>query len=80
MVDTTATAAPPKPKRSNRPDSIRLLLNNQLATGGLVVFALILLVALAAPLLPLPDPDVTEPANRFGRLVPLTQRNPSGVR
>ncbi|HSM42402.1 MAG TPA: dipeptide/oligopeptide/nickel ABC transporter permease/ATP-binding protein [Afifellaceae bacterium] len=65
MVDTAATTAPPKPQRSRRPDSIRLLLNNQLATGGLVVFALILLVALAAPFLPLPDPDVTEPANRL---------------
>ncbi len=62
-----AVATPPASRKSGRPDGLRLLLNNSLATGGLVVFALILLVALAAPFLPLPDPDATAPANRLLR-------------
>ncbi len=41
------------------------MLNNSLATGGLVVLVLIVMIALAAPLLPLPNPDVTLPANRL---------------
>ena len=60
-------AAPPARRSSGRPDGLRLLLNNSLATGGLIVFAVIVLVALAAPLLPLPDPDATEPVNRLLR-------------
>jgi peptide/nickel transport system permease protein len=40
------------------------------ALAGLVVLALVLLPALAAPLLPLPDPALTEPARRM--LPPLT--------
>ncbi|WP_193177013.1 dipeptide/oligopeptide/nickel ABC transporter permease/ATP-binding protein [Oricola nitratireducens] len=64
-----AAAAPAKPAKttSGRPDSLHLLLNNSLATAGLVIFALIVLAALAAPLLPLPDPDATAPANRLLR-------------
>ncbi|KGF67285.1 peptide ABC transporter permease [Hoeflea sp. BAL378] len=48
-----------------------LLLNNRLATAGLAIFALIVLTALLAPLLPLPDPDVTAPADRLLR--PLSE-------
>lgn len=69
----TAPGNPVRPAKttSGRPDSLRLLLNNRLATAGLVVFVLIVLTAIAAPLLPLPDPDVTAPANRLFR--PLTE-------
>jgi len=59
----TATA-PPK-AASGRPDSLRLLLNNTLATAGLIVLGVIVLIALAAPILPLPDPNVTAPADRL---------------
>jgi peptide/nickel transport system permease protein len=65
--DAPAAAPAGKKGGSGRPDALHLLLNNTLATGGLVVFALIVFAALAAPLLPLPDPDVTAPANRLLR-------------
>ena len=72
MAEATSTAIKPaKRASSGRPNTLALLLNNTLATIGLVVFALIVLIALAAPLLPLPDPDVTAPANRLFR--PLTE-------
>jgi len=72
MAEATSTAVKPaKRASSGRPNTLALLLNNTLATAGLVVFALIVLIALAAPLLPLPDPDVTAPANRLFR--PLTE-------
>ena len=50
---------------SARPGAWRLLLNNRLAAAGLVLFALLLLVALAAPILPLQDPNATAAANRL---------------
>jgi peptide/nickel transport system permease protein len=50
---------------SARLSSWRLLLNNRLAAGGLVVLIVICLLALLAPLLPIPNPNVTEPANRL---------------
>ena len=72
MAEATSTAIKPvKRASSGRPNTLALLLNNTLATAGLVVFGLIVLIALAAPLLPLPDPDVTAPANRLFR--PLTE-------
>jgi peptide/nickel transport system permease protein len=43
----------------------RLLVNNRLATAGLCIIVLIALVALLVPLLPLPDPDATAPADRL---------------
>lgn len=58
-VDTTDA------KSASRPSSLKLLLNNQLATAGLIVFCLIMVIALIAPLLPLADPDATNPANRL---------------
>ncbi|WP_346895324.1 dipeptide/oligopeptide/nickel ABC transporter permease/ATP-binding protein [uncultured Roseibium sp.] len=65
MTDTAANIpAKPAPK-SARPGTVALLLNNTLATGGLIVLAAICLIALAAPLLPLPDPDATAPADRL---------------
>ncbi|WP_445680108.1 dipeptide/oligopeptide/nickel ABC transporter permease/ATP-binding protein [Radicibacter daui] len=65
MSAGTATAGKAARRRSARPGSLRLILNNTLATGGLVVLVLICLVAVAAPILPLPDPDVTAPASRL---------------
>ncbi|MCX2721761.1 dipeptide/oligopeptide/nickel ABC transporter permease/ATP-binding protein [Roseibium salinum] len=65
MAETTLNA-PAKPKqKSARPGTMALLLNNSLATGGLVVLAAICLIALAAPILPLANPDVTAPADRL---------------
>ncbi|WP_150523156.1 dipeptide/oligopeptide/nickel ABC transporter permease/ATP-binding protein [Roseibium sediminis] len=66
MTDATMTApAQAKKKPAGRPSTVALLFNNTLATVGLVIVALICLTALAAPFLPLPDPDVTAPANRL---------------
>lgn len=65
MTDTINAADPIENRKPARPDSIRLLLNNQLATAGLLVFCLIVVLAIAAPLLPLGDPDATDLANRL---------------
>ncbi len=50
-----------------RPGTLSLLFHNRLATAGLIVLLLITALALAAPWLPLPDPDITDPANRLLR-------------
>lgn len=65
MAEVTADTAPVKKKKGGRPSAFRLLMNNTLAAGGLVVLGVIVLIALAAPILPLPNPDITEPANRL---------------
>ncbi|WP_425099448.1 dipeptide/oligopeptide/nickel ABC transporter permease/ATP-binding protein [Tropicibacter sp. S64] len=44
---------------------LRLLFRNRLAALGAVVLAVILLLAIVTPLLPLADPDVTDTANKF---------------
>lgn len=44
---------------------LKLLIRNRLAAAGAVVMALVLLLALITPILPLPDPDVTNTSNRF---------------
>jgi peptide/nickel transport system permease protein len=44
---------------------LRLLARNRLALAGGVVLALVVLLALLTPLLPLADPDVTDTSNRF---------------
>jgi peptide/nickel transport system permease protein len=59
------------PRSSGRPDAVRLMLNNRLATGGLVILVVMVLLALLAPLLPLADPNATAPANRLIR--PLSE-------
>ena len=64
MADMTLASPEPKARRG-RPGSAALLFANTLATGGLVVLVLIALTALAAPILPLADPDVTAPADRL---------------
>ena len=43
----------------------RRLLRQPLAATGLLIVAALVLLALAAPLLPLPDPDLAEPARRL---------------
>jgi peptide/nickel transport system permease protein len=48
-----------------RMSSWHLLLNNRLATAGLIVLSVISLLALLAPVLPLANPNVTNPANRL---------------
>ena len=48
-------------------NAARLLFRNRLAGFGAVVLSLVFLITLAAPLLPLPDPDITDPANRLLR-------------
>jgi len=65
MAETTLSAPAKPAPASNRPGTAALLLNNTLATSGLAVLLVICLIALAAPILPLPDPDVTAPANRL---------------
>ncbi len=50
--------------------SIALLLRNRLAGFGAVVLVIVIAVSLLAPLLPLHDPNLTDPANRLLR--PMT--------
>ena len=64
-------------KKTARPGGVQLLLKNRLAAWGLAAFALIGLLALSAPLLPLADPDATAPANRL--LPPLSPGHPLGT-
>ncbi len=56
---------------------LRLLLRNRLAALGGAVLALILLLALITPLLPLPDPNVINTGDRFLR--PLSPGHPLGT-
>jgi peptide/nickel transport system permease protein len=66
-----AAARGSRASRRDRPDAVRLMLNNRLATAGLAVLAVLVVAALAAPLLPLADPNATAPANRLLR--PLSE-------
>ncbi len=50
---------------TRRPTAWQLLRRNTLALAGLIIVAAIALIALAAPILPLADPNVTAPANRL---------------
>ena len=58
-------------RASGRPDAIRLMLNNRLSAGGLVVLVAMVALALLAPLLPFHDPNATSPADRLLR--PLSE-------
>ena len=62
---TQALATTDMAVSSARLSSWRLLLNNRLAAVGLIVLALIGLLALLAPWLPIPNPNATLPANRL---------------
>ncbi|WP_174803105.1 dipeptide/oligopeptide/nickel ABC transporter permease/ATP-binding protein [Martelella limonii] len=70
MTDATMST-PVRKKKSSRPSTLKLLLNNTLATTGLIVLTLIVLVAIAAPILPLQPPNVTDPSVRL--LPPLSE-------
>ncbi len=50
---------------ARRPTAWQLLRRNTLALAGLIIVAAIALIALAAPILPLADPNITAPANRL---------------
>ena len=65
MTDTTIKTNGKSKRASSRPSTLRLLLNNTLATAGLIILGLVFFIALVAPLLPLVNPDITEPANRL---------------
>src|SRR5690606_23064920 len=68
----SVASAPASPARgSGRPDAVRLMLNNRLATAGLAILAFMAALALLAPLLPLAGPDATAPAQRLLR--PLSE-------
>ncbi|MCD7059814.1 dipeptide/oligopeptide/nickel ABC transporter permease/ATP-binding protein [Pelagibacterium xiamenense] len=58
-------ASSPATEPSARLSSWSLLLNNRLATGGLIVLGIIALLAILAPLLPLDNPNATAPADRL---------------
>jgi len=62
----TEIAVPVPPVRRRR-SNWQLLMANRLAAAGLFIFGFIVVVALLAPLLPLPNPDVT---NQPSRLLP----------
>ncbi|MEJ8573589.1 dipeptide/oligopeptide/nickel ABC transporter permease/ATP-binding protein [Microbaculum marinum] len=53
--------------RGGRPSPFRLLIANRLSAAGLVILTVIVLLALLTPVLPLPDPDITDPAQRLLR-------------
>lgn len=63
-MSTVSAVIQPK-VASRRITSWRLLLNNRLAAAGLVLIGLIALLILLVPILPLPDPDATAPADRL---------------
>ena len=65
MTDAAISTPAKKKKKGGRPSAVKLLLNNTLATTGLIVLTLIVLVALAAPILPLRPPNVTDPSVRL---------------
>ena len=58
-------ALAPAPAASSRPGALRLLTRNSLAAVGLVILTLVVAIAVLAPLLPLPDPNATAPADRL---------------
>ncbi len=58
--------APPEARPvEGRPSAWARLRRNRLAWGGLWIIVAVLATALAAPILPLPDPDVTVPSDRL---------------
>ncbi|MDG3041611.1 dipeptide/oligopeptide/nickel ABC transporter permease/ATP-binding protein [Roseicyclus marinus] len=57
--------------------ALALLARNRLALGGLIVMALVVLLAILTPLLPLAPPNVTDTGNRF--LPPFSPGAPLGT-
>ncbi|WP_338723945.1 dipeptide/oligopeptide/nickel ABC transporter permease/ATP-binding protein [Devosia sp. XK-2] len=62
----TLTASEPRKRRTNW----QLLMANRLAAAGLFIFGFIVVLAVLAPILPLPNPDITDQPNRL--LPPLS--------
>ena len=62
-------ALPAKAKKepSGRPSPFQLLVANRLSAIGLALLAVLLGLAVITPILPLADPDITEPAQRLLR-------------
>jgi peptide/nickel transport system permease protein len=58
-------AAPAVRVDSGRPSAWRRLTSNSVASFGLLLLAAIALIALAAPILPLADPNITDVAHRL---------------
>ncbi|WP_029042476.1 dipeptide/oligopeptide/nickel ABC transporter permease/ATP-binding protein [Cucumibacter marinus] len=72
MSEATAANGQAKARKSSgRPSAWKLLMNNKLAATGLWVLLAIAALAILVPVLPLPDPNVTEPADRL--FPPLTE-------
>lgn len=67
MTDISVSTAPAVPKRRS---NFQLLMANRLAAAGLFIFGFIVILALLAPILPIPDPDITDQPNRL--LPPLS--------
>ena len=66
----TDTALPAPERSSGRLSSWQLLMANRLAAAGLFILGGIVLLAVLAPVLPLPDPNITDQPNRL--LPPLS--------
>ncbi|MFN7103261.1 MAG: ABC transporter permease, partial [Pseudorhizobium sp.] len=64
MSEVLATRSQPA-AGSGRVSSWTLLFNNRLATVGLCMLSALVLLTLLAPVLPLPNPDATAPADRL---------------
>ena len=62
---STIARAAPVPVQSGRPSAWRRLTSNSVASFGLALLAVIVLIALAAPILPLADPNITDVAHRL---------------
>lgn len=62
MSAVSETHTPPTPARLS---SWQLLMSNRLAAFGFFLLALICVLILIVPILPLPNPDATAPANRL---------------
>ncbi|MET3926315.1 dipeptide/oligopeptide/nickel ABC transporter permease/ATP-binding protein [Devosia sp. 2618] len=67
MTDLTITTTTPARKRRS---NWQLLMANRLAAAGLFIFGFIVVLAILAPILPLPNPDITDQPNRL--LPPLS--------
>jgi peptide/nickel transport system permease protein len=67
MSETAVQSVEVKPI-SRRPGVWARLRRNHLAVFGLVIVVVISVIALLAPLLPLPDPDVTDLGNRLHKV------------
>jgi peptide/nickel transport system permease protein len=67
MTDLSITAPVTVRKRRS---NFQLLMANRLAAAGLFIFGFIVILALLAPILPIPSPDITDQPNRL--LPPLS--------